>query len=179
MDKPPNALYTLYTYKKERSVGAMTRGCKAGNKYLWLLAGIVVLLLAALLLWRGRPAEAKPTLADYVGDLEGYEAVRATLQDGRTLTLEGEQAAELKGLLARLSFAGAAEEPPGRENSAPGFEAAVRLESAGGTAHTVTFVTGGAENAHVRLDLADGTTVHIIGAFQTDYRTAADFINAL
>ena len=88
MDKPPQCVI-LYTYKKERSVGAMTRGCKAGNKYLWLLAGIVVLLLAALLLWRGRPAEARPTLADYVGDLESYETVRATRQDGRTLTLEG------------------------------------------------------------------------------------------
>ena len=178
MDKPPQCVI-LYTYKKERSVGAMTRGCKAGNKYLWLLAGIVVLLLAALLLWRGRPAEARPTLADYVGDLESYETVRATRQDGRTLTLEGVQAAELKGLLARLSFAGASEEEPDRANSAPGFEAAVRLESAGGTAHTVTFVTGGAEEAHVRLDLSDGTTVHIIGASQADYQAAADFINGL
>lgn len=157
----------------------MTRGFKAGNKYLWLMAGTVALLLAALLLWRGRPAEAKPALADYVGDLDGYEAVQAARQDGRTLTLEGEQAAELKGLLARFSFSGAAEEPPSRTNSAPGFEAAVRLASAGGTAHTVTFVTGRGENAHVRLDLADGTTVHIIGPFQTNYRAAVDFINAL
>lgn len=155
------------------------RGFKAGNKYLWLLVGIVVLLLTVLLLWRGRPAEAKPALADYVGDLDGYEAVQATRQDGRTLTLKGEQAAELKGLLARFSFSGAAEEPPSRTNNTPGFEATVRLAPAGGTAHTVTFVTGGGENAHVRLDLADGTTVHIIGAFQRDYRAAVDFINAL
>ena len=157
----------------------MARGCKAGNKYFWLAVGIVVLLLAALLLCRGRPAEARPALADYVGDLEGYETVQVTRQDGQTLTLEGAQAAELKGLLARLSFAGASEEEPGRTNSAPGFEAVVRLESAGGTAHTVTFVAGGAEEAHVRLDLSDGTTVHIIGGFQADYRAAADFINGL
>ena len=49
MDKPPQCVI-LYTYKKERSVGAMARGCKAGNKYFWLAVGIVVLLLAALLL---------------------------------------------------------------------------------------------------------------------------------
>ena len=144
-----------------------------------LLCGTASLLLAVALLWRGRPVEARPALAGYVGDLDGYETVQATRQDGWTLTLEGEQAAELKELLARLSFTGVAEEPPGRANSVPGFEAVVRLESAGGTACAVTFVTGGAEEAHMRLDLPDGTEIHIIGAFQADYRAAADFINAL
>ena len=31
----------------------------------------------------------------------------------------------------------------------------------------------------LRLDLSDGTTVHIIGASQADYQAAADFINGL
>ena len=114
-----------------------------------------------------------------MGDLEDYEAIQATRQDGRTLMLEGEQAAELKELLAGLSFAGAAEEPPSRADSAPGFEAVVRLESAGGTACAVTFVTSDSEAAHVRLDLRDGTETHIIGPFQTEYRSAVDFINGL
>ena len=120
-----------------------------------------------------------PTLDGYMGDLEGYETVQVTQQDGRTLTLEGEQAAALKELLARLSFAGAAEEEPGRANSAPGFEAVVHLESNRGTACSVTFVTSGPEDAHVRLGLPDGTEVHIVGAFQAEYRATADFVNAL
>lgn len=144
-----------------------------------LICGIVLLIAAALVLWQSRPAEARPTLDGYMGDLEGYETVQVTRQDGRTLTLEGEQAAALKELLARLSFAGAAEEEPGRVNSAPGFEAVVRLESNRGTACSVTFVTSGPEDAHVRLGLPDGTEVHIVGAFQTEYRATADFVNAL
>ena len=158
----------------------MTKAFRNGKKALWLLAGIIAaLFLAAALLWWGRPVEARPALADYVGDLDGYETVRITRQDGQTLTLEEPQAAELKELLDQFSFTGAAEEKTSRANSAPGFEAAVQLTSAGGTAHTVTFVTGGADEAHVRLDLSDGTTVHITGAFQADYRAAADFINEL
>lgn len=157
----------------------MTKAFRNGKKALWLLAGIIVaLLLAAALLWWGRPVEARPALADYVGDLDGYETVRITRQDGQTLTLEEPQAAELKELLDQFSFTGAAEEKTSRA-SAPGFEAVVQLTSVGGTAHIITFVTGGADEAHVRLDLSDGTTVHITGAFQTDYRAAADFINGL
>lgn len=157
----------------------MTKAFRNGKKTLWLPAGVAALFLAAALLWWGRPMEARSALADYVGNLDGYEMVLATRQDGRTLTLEGEQAAELKGLLARLSFAGAAEKKPGRANSAPGFEALVRLGSSTGTVCSVTFVTNSAESSHVCLGLPDGTEVHIIGAFQTDYRAAADFINAL
>lgn len=158
----------------------MTKAFRNGKKALWLLAGIIAaLFLAAALLWWGRPVEARLALADYVGDLDGYETVRITRQDGQTLTLEEPQAAELKELLDQLSFTGVAEEKTSRANSAPGFEAVVQLASVGGTAHTVTFVTGGADEAHVRLDLSDGTTVHITGAFQVDYRAAADFINGL
>ena len=106
----------------------MTKAFRNGKKALWLLAGIIAaLLLAAALLWWGRPAEARPALADYVGDLNGYETVRVTRQDGQTLTLEEPQAAELKELLDQLSFAGAAEEKTSRANSAPGFEDAVQL----------------------------------------------------
>ena len=150
------------------------------KKFLLLfICGIVLLTVAALFLWWNRPTEARSSLADYVGDLDGYQTVLVTRQDGCTLTLEEAQAVELKDLLAQLSFDEATEERTNQTNSAPGFEAVVRLGSDGGTAHVVTFVTGGVDNAHVRLDLADGTTVHIVGAFQTDYQIAADFINAL
>lgn len=157
----------------------VTKPFQNRKKTLWLLAGIAALFLAACLLWRGRSAEARPALADYVGDLNGYEAVRATRQDGLTLTLEGAQAAELKGLLDQLSFTGAAEEKPSRANSAPGFEALVRLESSAGNTCSVTFVTVGPDTSHVCLGLPDGTEVNIIGAFQADYRAATDFINGL
>ncbi|MGN8968008.1 hypothetical protein [Intestinimonas sp. HCP28S3_D6] len=157
----------------------MTKAFRNRKTTLWLLAGIAALFLAAGLLWRGRPAEARPALTDYVGDLDGYETVRATRQDGQTLTLEGAQAAELKGLLDQLSFAGAAEEKPSRANSAPGVEAVVRLESSMGAACSVTFVTNNPETSHMCLGLPDGTEVHIIGAFQADYRAATDFINGL
>lgn len=144
---------------------------------LFLICGAAAFLMAVLFL--GRPVAARPALSDYVGELGGYETVRATRQDGLTLTLEGERAAELRTLLSRFSFAGAEEEPPSRENSAPGFEALVRLESSGGRACSIAFVAAGPEHAHVRVQLPDGTEVHLLGDFGAAYRAAADFINAL